>query len=144
MIDRVSASLPYSVEQVFDLAADIERYPEFLKGWVSVQVLQRGGDRCTVEQRLRLGPIRLRFISQATLKRPERIEVSSSEAPFRRFLLCWAIEPHPSGSRICVTADCQMRSLLLEHAVNALLPLAVDDIIDSFAARARTLYGEPS
>lgn len=144
MIHRLSASLPYGVEQVFDLAADIERYPEFLKGWISVRVLERRGEHCAVEQQIGLGPIQLRFVSQATLKRPERIEVTSSEPPFRRFLLSWGIEPSPSGSRVCIAVDLEMRSLLLQRAVSAVMPLAVEDIIASFTVRARALYGAPS
>lgn len=140
MIDRVSERLPYSVEQVFDLAADIERYPEFLKGWRSARILARGADCCTVEQELGLGPIRLRFTSEARLWRPERIEVSSGEPPFQRFSLSWLIVPDGSGSRVRVIADFQMRSSLLQHTVNALLPLAIDDLIGSFTARARALY----
>ena len=31
-------ALTYSPEQLFDLAADLERYPEFLPGWIAARV----------------------------------------------------------------------------------------------------------
>jgi coenzyme Q-binding protein COQ10 len=36
--------LPYSAEQLFDLVADIERYPEFLPWCVGARILRRDGD----------------------------------------------------------------------------------------------------
>ena len=34
-----SAVFDYSPQQVFDVIADIEKYPEFLPGWISAKVL---------------------------------------------------------------------------------------------------------
>ena len=51
VIER-SALLPYAAEQVFDLVADIERYPEFLPGCVDASILERQEN--TVTARLTL------------------------------------------------------------------------------------------
>ena len=46
VIER-SALLAHPVEQVFDLVADIERYPEFLKGCVGadIAIVNRAGQQ---------------------------------------------------------------------------------------------------
>ena len=53
--------LPYIPEQIFDLVADVEKYPEFLPLWRNVSVLHPpGGDqtgRYLTEQTLQLGPV---------------------------------------------------------------------------------------
>jgi ribosome-associated toxin RatA of RatAB toxin-antitoxin module len=78
MIEKVGGALPFGCEQVFDLAADIERYPEFLKWWISARIQKRESNICHVEQVLGLEPIRLQFASAAVLHRPERIDMHRS------------------------------------------------------------------
>jgi coenzyme Q-binding protein COQ10 len=140
-IDRVSRWLPFSCAQLFDLAADIERYPEFLPGWKSARILHREADVLHVEQTLGVGPARLRFHSRAVLHRPERIEVSSSEAPFRHYRLTWLFAPG-SGiyCNLSVMVDLELESGLLQHVVNRLLPASIEGAIAAFEARAHSLY----
>ena len=38
-----TATLPYPAEALFDLVADVERYPEFLPFWVAVRIRRRQG-----------------------------------------------------------------------------------------------------
>lgn len=145
MIQRASGTLPFSCEQVFDLAADIERYPEFLKGWISARIRKRESDIRHVDQVVGLGPLRLQFTSKAVLHRPERIEVTSAEAPFRHFSLSWMIAAVPTGGcRISLAAEVELQSTVMQQVVNRILPAAVDDIITAFEARARRLYARPA
>ena len=51
VIER-SALLPHAAEQVFDLVADIERYPEFLEGCVGAEIHERGEETVTATLRL--------------------------------------------------------------------------------------------
>ncbi|HTV95551.1 MAG TPA: type II toxin-antitoxin system RatA family toxin [Steroidobacteraceae bacterium] len=140
-INKTSATLPFSCEQAFDLAADIESYPKFLSGWVSARILSRESDGCHVEQVIGLGPFRLQFTSKAVLHRPERIEVTSAQAPFRLFSLNWLIVPvAPAGCRVSVTAQVELRSRLLQRIVNEALPAAMDELITAFEARAHGMY----
>jgi coenzyme Q-binding protein COQ10 len=142
LIENTGGTLPYTCEQVFDLAADIERYPEFLKGWISARILTRNSDTCHVQQVVGFGPVRLEFTSTAVLRRPERIEVTSTDPPFRKYSLTWRVAQAAGGCRINVAADFQMRSRILQLAVNQFLPAAVGDITAAFEARARALYSD--
>ena len=82
LIER-SALLPHSAEQIFDLVADIERYPEFLEGCVGAHILERTEHSVTATLRLSKGGISHGFTTQNTLKRPERMELKLIEGPFR-------------------------------------------------------------
>ena len=143
MIQKVGAILPFGCEQVFDLVADIERYPEFLQWWISARICKREANICFVEQVLGFGPIRLRFASQALLHRPQLIDVTSTEPMFRQYSLSWRIVPISSGCRISVGAEFQLQSSLLQHAVDEFLPAAIDDIVAAFEARAHAVYPSP-
>jgi coenzyme Q-binding protein COQ10 len=126
---------------VFDLAADIERYPEFLPWWVSAQVRKRDSNICYVEQVMGLGPIRLRFESQAVMYRPRRIEITSADVQFRKCEFSWIIAPSSfAGCRISIAAEIELRSVVLQTLVDRLLPASIDEIVRAFDARAHVLY----
>ena len=144
MIKQVTRTLQCSCEQAFDIAADIERYPDFLTGWISARIRKRESNICYVDQVVGLGPIGLKFTSKAVLYRPERIEVTSAEAPFRHFGLSWQVTAvPPAGCRVSVAAEAELQLRMLQRIVNQLLPAAVDDVITAFEARARRLYTGP-
>ena len=127
-------------EQLFDLASDVERYPEFLRWWIAVRVLQRSTKAYHTEQILGLGPLRVRFGSKTVLHRPRRIDVTSSEPPFRRFALSWIFEAVPgAGCRVSLLAGLELRSPALQRIVNLALPRVIADIAAAFEARARRL-----
>ena len=140
-IERVLAH--FEPEQLFDLAADVERYPEFLRWWAAARIRKREGDIYYTDQVLRLGPIRVRFGSKTVLHRPGRIDVTSDEPPFRRFSLSWLFEPQPcAGCRVSLVAELELRSGLLQQIMDRVLPVAIADIIAAFEARARGLPGD--
>lgn len=138
---QVEHLLPYRCEQLFELAADVERYPEFLRWWHAARISRREADVYFADQTLGLGPIHTRFGSKAVLHRPERIDVTSDQAPFRHFQLSWIFVPEPgAGCQVTVMADIELRSPLLQRAFDLILPGTIDDIIVSFEARARELH----
>jgi coenzyme Q-binding protein COQ10 len=88
-----------------------------------------------------IGFIRVQFSSKAVLHRPERIDVTSSDAFFRRFTLSWLVEAGPSaGCRVSIVADLELRSRFLQQVVERVLPATVVDMMAAFEARARGLY----
>jgi coenzyme Q-binding protein COQ10 len=133
--------LPYSPEQLFDLAADVERYPEFLRWWITARVRRREGEVYYTDQALGLGPVRLRFGSRTELHRPERIDVTSDESPFRQFKLSWFFESLPGvRCRVTLAAQLELHSYLLQRLAEQVLPGAVADIVAAFETRAHRLY----
>ena len=141
VIDKLGATLLFTCEQVFDLAADIERYPEFLPWWVSAQIRRRDSNICYVEQVMGLGPIRLRFESKAVMYRPaphrHHVRGRSSECA----IFSWVIAvTSVSGCRISIAAEIELRSVALQTAADSFLPASIDEIMRAFDARAHALY----
>lgn len=145
LIDEPGRLIACNCQQAFDIAADVERYPEFLRGWISVRVQSREANICRVDQVLGLGPIRVKFVSTAVLQRPQRIEVTSSEAPFRYFRLTWRFEtaPQDAGCRVSLSASVDLRSEMLQHVVDRLLPALIADTIAAFENRVRRQTSGP-
>jgi coenzyme Q-binding protein COQ10 len=139
--ERVDRILPYSPEQLFDLAADVERYPEFLHWWITVRVRKREAEVYYTDQVLGIGPVRIGFESRTVLRRPEGIDVTSNEPPFRKFKLSWLFDSRPGGRcRVTLMAELEFRSYLLERLVDKMVSAGKNDIIASFVARAQRLY----
>jgi coenzyme Q-binding protein COQ10 len=143
MLTRLTERLlPYSPEQLFDLAADVENYPRFLPWWIAARVKTREGNVYYTDQDLAFGPIRVRFGSKTSLQRPERIDVTSDDPPFRHFKLSWTFEhlPDLDCCRVKLITEFELRSLLLRGVVERLLPDVMPEIITAFEARAARLY----
>ena len=136
-----SRILPWSCQQLFDLAADVESYPDYLPGWSSVRVIDRTDRRLRVEQQLGLKLLRQPFTSTAELERPHRITVHSDDGPFRHLRLEWRFEAAGvQQCRVSLNIDLHLNSSFLEPMVNNLFNLAAVDIMSRFEIRAHALY----
>ncbi len=141
-IYEVCRALPYTAPQLFELAADVERYPEFLPWWIAARVRRREGDVYYTDQIIGFSVFRARFSSKTTLRRPDRIEVSSTGGPFRHFHLVWSFDPKPERlCRVVLAVDLAFRSPLIEMTFDAALASQLDGLMGAFERRARFLYG---
>ena len=140
----VSRLLPYPQEQLFDLAADVESYPEFLPWWLSATIERREGDVYYTDQVVGLGPIRQRFSSKTVLKRPDAIEVTSIDGPFETFQLIWQFGPAPEDRcEVTLTGELELRAPLLRNVFGRAAADGAESILSAFEARAARLYGPP-
>src|SRR5690348_17969674 len=73
--------LPYTAEQLFDLVADVERYPEFLPWCVGARIRERKRNEIVADLIIGYRMIRERFTSRVVLDRPQRIDVAYSGGP---------------------------------------------------------------
>jgi coenzyme Q-binding protein COQ10 len=123
-------------EVVFDLVADVERYPEFLPLWRHARIYQRHGDVYLTEQEIGLGLIRERFRTRTELRRPDRIEVTSDDAMFRSFRICWSFQPVRSGCWASIALTWEVQARRLQGAIDLLLPTVARTMVDAFQRRA--------
>jgi coenzyme Q-binding protein COQ10 len=141
MIEKVGHLLPFTCTQVFDMAADIERYPDFLPWWISASILRHEANTCYVEQIVGRGMVRVRFASRAVLQRPERIDITSSDLPFRQFDLSVTVLPAAqSGCSLHIAAQVELRSGFLQQILRRVLARSIDEVVAAFEARAHRLY----
>jgi coenzyme Q-binding protein COQ10 len=135
---------PYTPAQIFDIVADVQRYPEFLPWCVGARILRREGDSFDAEVLVGFRMIRERYSSRVTLWRPERIEVSYTSGPFRHLANRWHFAATPEGCRVDFHIEFEFRSRVLQKLIGALFHEAVRKMVAAFDNRARQLYGEPA
>ncbi len=134
--------LPHSPERLFDMIADVEKYPEFLPWCVATRVRKRDGDVMTADMVIGFKIFREKFTSQVTCDRPRRIDVLYFDGPFKYLNNHWIFEPHGDGHcEIDFYVDFEFRSRLMQKAIGVVFNEAVRRMISAFEDRARTLYG---
>ena len=126
-------------DRVFDMVADVERYPQFLPLWRDAQTYERQKDTYWTEQTVGLGPVRERFRTKTTLRRPVRIEIVSFDDLFADFFISWDFHPMGRGCRASVALTWEMRSPNLQRAIDLLLPHTARSMVTAFEKRAREL-----
>jgi coenzyme Q-binding protein COQ10 len=136
--------LPYTPEQMYDLVADIEKYPEFLPWCLAARIRKRDGNVVYADLIIGFKMIRERFTSRVKLDRPNlRIDVAYAEGPFRYLNNHWQFEPLPNGHcRIDFYVDFEFRSAILQKLIGVLFNEAVKRMVHAFENRARKLYGD--
>ena len=137
---RESRAIARPPEQIFDIVADVERYPEFLPLIREARIFRRDEDVYETEQTLALGLLTHRFRTRTELVRPHGITVVSDDQAFCRFDIRWQFAPLDDDScHVEFTLDCESRSFFLMPVIQLLvLPMATS-MVDSFEARVHAL-----
>jgi coenzyme Q-binding protein COQ10 len=133
--------LPYTPEQLFQLVADIDKYPQFLPWCVGARIRKREGNVILADLAIGFKMYRERFTSRVVLSRPNQIDVAYSDGPFRYLENRWRFEPHAEGCLVDFYVDFEFKSKLLQHVIEILFNEAVHRMVSAFEARARKLYG---
>lgn len=137
--------LPYRPEDMFELVAQVDKYPEFLPWCLGARIRKREGDIITADLIIGFKMFRERFTSRVELDRPNlRIDVEYAEGPFKYLRNHWQFAPRADGGcTIDFFVDFEFRSRLLQKTIELLFGEAVKRMVGAFETRARQLYGAP-
>ena len=133
--------IEYSPEQLFDLVADVDRYPEFLPWCVGARVRSHVENELVADLTIGFGPFRETFTSRVALDRPHSAHVRYERGPFRYLNNKWTFTEHPQGCLVDFFVEFEFRSRLLQAAIGAVFNEAVKLMVRAFLKRARDVYG---
>ena len=136
--------LPYSPEQMFDLVADVGKYPEFLPWCAGAKVRSRTETELVADLTIGFGPFRESFTSRVQLDRPRTATVKYEDGPFRYLNNQWTFKLDPAGCEVNFFVDFEFRSRLLQSAIGLVFNEAVRRMVNGFLKRARDVYGRPT
>ncbi|MCH8918476.1 MAG: type II toxin-antitoxin system RatA family toxin [Alphaproteobacteria bacterium] len=162
-------SLPYSPKQMFDLVADIGRYPEFLPWCLAARVTGRENGVLLADVVVGKGLFRETFHSRVTLsgggawdsagamegegegaeakagedkdRAPPRIDVEYIRGPMREMANHWVFHPVDSGTEIDFLVEFNFHSRVLDALIGTVFDHVVTHMVDAFETRADVLYG---
>ena len=140
--------VPHSASDMFDLVADVGKYPEFVPMCADMRVRSQTdkGDGVTVmvaTMTVAYKMIRQSYTSRATLDRPNlKILVEYLDGPFRRMQNRWTF--HPMGDAACEVEffiDYEFRSRTLAMLMGAVFDTVFRRMAAAFEKRADEVYG---
>lgn len=138
--------LPYTAAQMYDLVADVARYPEFLPWTAAARIRSREdkGDHEVMEADLVISfkVFRERFGSRVTLwPKTRRIDTEYIDGPFEHMKSQWAFHEHPEGCEVAFEVDFEFKNAILRGLIGVFFNEAMSRVVRAFERRAAELYG---
>ena len=136
----------HSAEQMFDLVADVERYPEFLPLCEALTVRSRkerdGKVLLVADMTVGYKAIRETFTTQVLLNKAERvIDVKYIDGPFKYLDNRWRFEAREEGgSNVNFFIDYEFKSRILGALMGSMFDRAFRMFTEAFEKRADTIY----
>ena len=143
-------SVPYSASQMFDLVADVEKYPDFLPWCIALRVIGRSDDadgkRLTADMVVAYKVFREKFRSRVLLRREAgAIDAEYVDGPFRTLKNSWRFRDKPEGgSDVEFDIEFEFRSFLLHATAMTVFEKAFSRMSEAFVDRTHEVYGAKS
>jgi len=140
----------HSAPQMFDLVADVERYPEFVPLCSSLKVRQRtpqpdGSEVVICDMTVSFKLVREAFTSRVTLDRANlKILVEYLRGPFSNLENRWTFEPKSETScDVGFYLSYEFKSRMLAMLMGSMFDAAFARFSAAFEKRADAIYGRP-
>ena len=142
--------LPYSAQQIYDLVADVGRYPEFLPWTGAARIRSRrplagrseGAEVMEADLVISFKVFRERFGSRVTLLPAEgRIETEYLDGPFSHMHSAWQVRDlEAGGCEVRFHVDFEFRNAVLRKVIGVVFDEAMRRVVSAFERRADALY----
>ncbi len=142
---RETRRMPYSAQQMFDLVADVARYPEFLPWVIATRVRSDSETEMVADMVVGFKAIRESFTSRVTKTRPQEIDVHYVDGPLSDLDNVWtfrAVDDHTC--EIDFLVDFTFKNRLFERIAGQYFDKAFRKMVEAFEKRAAVLYGSSS
>lgn len=134
--------VPFSAEDMFELVADIERYPDFLPWCQGAKVYDQTESRLKADLSVGFSGISEMFTSLVTLERPNRIFVEYGGGSLRYLKNEWCFRAVGQGRcEIEFFVDFKMKSPILALMMDVIFERAFLKMVRAFEDRAHEQYG---
>lgn len=141
-------ALPYTAQQMYDLVADVESYPQFLPWNSAARIRSRtqrpdGSEVIEADLVVSFKVFRERFGSRVTLfPQQMRIDTQYLDGPFSHLQSGWEFTDRPEGGcYVRFFVDFEFRNAILRKVIGVVFGEAMHRIVRAFEDRAKALYG---
>ena len=144
---KTSTIVPYSAAQMFDLVADIEKYPEFLPWCAALRIVNRDAmdeqETLTADMVVAYKVFREKFRSRARLDKSALvIDATYIDGPFRNLQNHWHfVDRAEGGSIVEFEITFEFKNFLLQATAHAVFDKAFSRMSEAFVKRADEIYG---
>lgn len=138
--------LPHSAAQMYELVADVARYPEFLPWTAAARIRSRvpveAGEVLEADLVISFKVFRERFGSRVTLlPGQQRILTEYLDGPFRHLKSVWQFRDLAEGGcEVAFDVDFEFRNAILARVIGLVFNEAMQRVVRAFETRANALY----
>lgn len=135
-------SLPHNAAQMYDLVADVSRYPEFLP-WVSaIRIRKDEESEMLADMIVGFKALRETFSSRVVKTPKSSIIVDYLDGPMKHLHNAWRFEDVEGGGSIVeFTVEFSFRNRVFEALAGQFFDSALRKMTTAFVERADALYG---
>lgn len=141
-----SALVMFSPQQMFDIVADIEAYPEFLQWCRNTQLIEQSGDEVVATVEIDYKGIKQSFTTKNVNTQPSSIAMGLHEddGSFEHLGGGWSFSPiDMDGKQACkveFNLDFSMRNKIASTIFKTVFKQIISSQVDGFIKRAEALY----
>jgi coenzyme Q-binding protein COQ10 len=143
-IIRLSDTVPFSAEQIYDLVVDVRRYPEFLPWCVQTRLYDEQESQFIAELVVNFKGFRESFRTLDRVYPKSRVEVKLHSGPFEKLENEWRFTPVAAGTRVDFFIDFHFKSRLLNLTLGPVFAHASQTMLAAFRKRAFAVYPSPT
>jgi coenzyme Q-binding protein COQ10 len=136
----------YSITQIFNMVAEIEKYPEFIPWCSKAKILEMRENFIVAELFISFKGFTHSYVSEVTIVPPVEsaaIKVKAIKGPFKYLTNDWHFRKTPNnGCEINFNIDFTFDNFILEKLFGLLFYKAIKKMMQSFKQRADELYGQ--
>lgn len=136
-----NALVPYSAEQMFNLVNDVEKYPEFMSGCVSSDIVQRGDG--WLEARLDLAKLGIHqsFVTRNILTPPSCISMTLVSGPFKKLSGAWEFKTlNETACKVSFWLEFEFSNPVFAMAAGKFFEQIASEQVNSVCDRAKRIY----
>jgi coenzyme Q-binding protein COQ10 len=140
-------AMPYTARQMYDLVADVGRYPEFLPWTAAARIRSRtdlggGAEEMLADLVISFKVFRERFGSRVVLHEDAlKIETEYLDGPFKYMKSDWAFADRADGGcDVTFFVDFEFRNAILQKIIGVVFNEAMQRVVRAFEGRAANLY----
>ncbi|MDF3048094.1 MAG: putative oligoketide cyclase/dehydratase [Candidatus Midichloriaceae bacterium] len=134
----------HSVEEIYNIVIDIERYPEFLPWCSDAHIISRTENEIVADLTISFQGLKESYRSKVMLSPPNEgsaeVNVVMISGPFTYLQNIWKIVDIDGSTKISFFIDFEFKSFLLGKIMGAFFSVACHKMVKAFEDRANELY----
>ena len=131
----------HTPSNLYNLVADVKKYPEFLPWCLGARVKNTSLKSFEADLIIGIKIYKEIYSSKITLdKKKKKIIVDYKDGPFEYLQNYWLFKENPDGCEIEFMVDFKFRSIFLQTLMETLFNEAVKRMVQAFENRANELY----